>query len=266
MSSSLINIFCFLFSSTGVTNPGFLHVKVYNLRTQKVQVVNTPAKNPKKRGSSFSFSFRVAGAKVDLQRGSMEFSKRVEWMASSVALGFSIPLLSVLCQPRRPVNPQEYRRRVPDWDDRRWKDDPSVRTVHMDSFLFFWALGYYSPWVPINYISPGVYCHDIAYDSTDAVGWRDECEGDFGFMDTGSIGGGGGGEDGGFDAGGGDAGGGCGGGGAEGGACGGGGGGGCGGGCGGGGGGGGGDGGGGGGDGGGCGGGGCGGGCGGGGG
>ena len=201
-----------LISFVGKNNPGFLNLRFYDLRKNKVTRIYLPTRE--KNSKSFRFDFNLDNVYVDMEDGHFIVSKNSDDHAQNVALGFSVSVLFSLCQPypqsettvspshqilvnpapvvnatdRHESNsgnieplefPKEVNRSIPkprykpsDWRTIRKKSYCNVDLV-MTSAVGYW---YYSKY-PVYYeadMSSDFHCRDRG------LVWDEErCEGDF---------------------------------------------------------------------------------------
>ena len=82
-------------------NPGTLSVSFYRCATGAWQHITLPYLQE-------NFKFTIQDANIDLRTGSVEINSEANEVAENLALGFSVALLHVMCQPRyKPPPPPE---------------------------------------------------------------------------------------------------------------------------------------------------------------
>ncbi len=170
-------------------NPGFLHVKFFNLRTKKIKLINVPSR--KRAHESFQFDFDVGDVYVDMGIGTMIVSKDTDDLPQNIALGFAVPMLFTLCQPRPPNFVPNHQQPRPTTATFARATDQH-RRMHTNDLVFLYGMGYYyTPWYPVYYDSLGTMGTSVQ--CADELCWdADVCEGDYGagVDSTGSVGGG----------------------------------------------------------------------------
>ena len=118
--------------------PGRLSIKFFSLFGTREW------KHVEKRGDEFSISFgKKATVVVNLRTGMISFPPKVHGVPEAIALGFSIAILHLLCQP---YSPASYTR--PSADSSNIISKP--RSIRNENLLLVVAAGYYANSVPTN--------------------------------------------------------------------------------------------------------------------
>ena len=154
-----------------------MHLKFFNLRQEKAHIQNIPSQS--QSGAPFRFDFDLDDLYVDMAGGSIIVSEKTVDLPQNVALGFAIPLLFSICQPRTlKYSPSETKPREPELCFQR--RSAVHRQLLTDDLILLDYIGYhYIPAYPVYWET---YDENAPYMFSDSpLVWdMNACSGDFG--------------------------------------------------------------------------------------